>query len=260
MVSMNHLARIIDLAETNSCKVFVTGDHEQLAAVEAGGAMTMLANHLGHTQLAVPVRFAAEWEQNASLRLRAGDKIALDAYAEHGRIIGGSREEALDLARQGYVARRLAGEDALLMAHSREDCRELSRLIRDDLIHLGLVDDGPSVRLAYGARASAGDLIVCRRNDSKTVTDPGHTLANGDIFKVESITEKGAVVRRVLEADPETGRPRLANHAFCTAFTSCGKSPTWPTRSPVTRAWAAPSPPDRRSSPAANPWNGCMSP
>jgi hypothetical protein len=214
MVSMNHLARIIDLAERHGCKVFVTGDHGQLVAVESGGGMRMLANHLGHTQLAVPVRFTEEWERDASLRLRAGDKTALDAYQERGRITGGSREEALDLARQGYVARRLAGEDAMLMAHSREDCRELSRLIRDDLIHLGLVDDGPSMRLAHGARASAGDLIVCRRNDSKVVTDPGHTLANGDTFKIERITEKGAMVRRVLEADPQTGQPRFANHVF----------------------------------------------
>lgn len=214
MVSMGHLARIIDLAERHGCKVFITGDHQQLTAVEAGGAMTLLANHLGHTQLAVPVRFAQEWEGDVGLRLRAGDKSALDTYQEHGRITGGSREEALDLARQGYVARRLAGEDALLMAHSREDCRELSRLIREDLIHLGLVDAGPSLRLAYGARASAGDLIVCRRNDSRVVTDPGHTLANGDIFKVESIAGTGARVRRVLDADPHTGQPRHADCAF----------------------------------------------
>jgi hypothetical protein len=214
MVSMSHLARIIDLAEKYGCKVFLTGDHEQLTAPESGGGMTLLANHLGHTQLAVPVRFAEEWERDASLRLRKGDKTALDAYAEHGRIIGGSREEALDLARQGHVARRLTGEDALLMAYSREDCRELSRLIRDDLIHLGLVDDGPSLRLAYGARASAGDLIVCRRNDTRVVTDPGHTLANGDIFKIESVGKNGAWARRVLEADPETGRPRHADHVF----------------------------------------------
>jgi hypothetical protein len=80
--------------------------------------MTLLANHLGHTQLAV--RFPQEWEGDASLRLRAGDKTALDAYAEHGWILGGSREEALDLARQGYVAGRLAGEYILLMAHDRQ--------------------------------------------------------------------------------------------------------------------------------------------
>ena len=52
-----------------------------------------------------------------------GCKTALDACAEHGRILGGSREEALDLARQGYVAGRLAGEDVLLTAHDRQDHR-----------------------------------------------------------------------------------------------------------------------------------------
>jgi conjugative relaxase-like TrwC/TraI family protein len=214
MVSMGHLARIIDVAERHGCKVFITGDHQQLAAVEAGGGMTMVANHLGYTQLAVPVRFAAEWEQDASLRLRAGDKTALDAYAEHGRIIGGSREEALDLARQGYVARRLAGEDALLMAHDRQNCRELSRMIRDDLIHLGLVASGPSVQLSECERASAGDVIVCRDNDSRVETDPGHKLTNGDIFKVESVGQNGAWVRRVLDANPATGQMRLADRAF----------------------------------------------
>ena len=213
MVSMAHLARIIDLAERHDCKVFLTGDHQQLAAVESGGGMTMLAGHLGHTQLAVPVRFAEEWERDASLRLRTGDKAALEEYAEHGRITGGDREDALDQVRQAYVAGRLAGEDTLLMAHTREDCRELSRLIRGDLIHLGLVNDGPSVHLSEGARASAGDLIVCRKNDSKLVTEPGHTLANGDIFRIESVQTDGIQVRRVLDADPETGRPRFANHA-----------------------------------------------
>ena len=36
---------IIDLAEKHGCKVFITGDHEQLTAVESGGGMTMLAGH-----------------------------------------------------------------------------------------------------------------------------------------------------------------------------------------------------------------------
>jgi hypothetical protein len=214
MVSMAHLARIIDLAEQHDCKMFITGDHKQILAVESGGGMTMLAGHLGHTQLAVPVRFSQEWERNASLRLRQGDKTALDAYAEHGRITGGSREECLDLARQGYVARRLAGEDALLMAHDRHDCRELSRMIRDDLIHLGLVDGGPSVRISEGEQASAGDVIVCRENDSQVETDPGHRLTNGDLFQIESVRGHGAWVRRVLDADPQTGQMRLADCTF----------------------------------------------
>ena len=77
------------------------------------------------------------------------------------------------------------------LAYTREDCRELSRIIRDDLIHLGLVDSDRSAPLAAGARASAGDLIVARENDHQLVTDPGHTLANGDRFVVDAVTGEG---------------------------------------------------------------------
>jgi AAA domain/TrwC relaxase len=206
-MSMTHLAEIVRLAERDNAKVLITGDHQQLAAVESGGGVTLLAGYLGHTQLACPVRFTAEWEQRASLRLRAGDKTALEAYDEHGRITGGTREQVFEDARRGYVAARLAGEGMLLMAYTREDCRELSRIIRDDLIHLGLVDDGRSVQLTAGARASAGDLIVARENDHRLVTHPGHTLANGDRFIVDAVTAEGLLVRRVLEDEQLAERP-----------------------------------------------------
>jgi len=100
------------------------------------------------------------------------------------------------------------------MAHDRDDCRELSRIIRDDLIHLGFVGDGPSVEISEGERASAGDVIVCRENDSRVETDPAHKLTNGDLFQIESVRVNGVWVRRVLECDRQTGRMRLAEHAF----------------------------------------------
>jgi hypothetical protein len=173
--------------------------------------MSLLADRLGHTQLACPVRFEAGWEQRASLRLREGDKTALETYDEHGRITGGDQAQVFEDARRAYIAARLVGEDVLLMAYTREDCRELSRIIRDDLIHLGLVDSGRSVSLAGGTRASAGDLIVARENDHRLVTDPVHTLANGDILRVEAVTDQGLLVRRVIEAG-EAGQ-RLADAA-----------------------------------------------
>ena len=217
-VSMAHLAEIVALAERDNAKVLITGDHLQLAAVEAGGGMSLLADHLGYTQLAVPVRFSAEWEQRASLRLRAGDKSALEAYDEHGRITGGDQVQVFEDARRAYVAARLASEQVLLMVYAREDCRELSRIIRDDLVHLGLVDGGRSVSLAAGARASAGDLIVARENDHDLVTDPGHTLANGDRFVVDAVTGEGLFVRRVLEDEQLAERPVLypADHLAMT--------------------------------------------
>jgi hypothetical protein len=62
----------------------------------------------------------------------------------------------MDQAVCAYVASYLAGRDVLLMAADWARCRELSTRIRDDLIDLGLVDDGPAARIAEGAEASAG--------------------------------------------------------------------------------------------------------
>ena len=206
--SLRHLAQIHDLAGQHNAKVVIAGDPGQLQAVEQGGGMRLLADRGGCSQLAVPVRFRQEWEQQASLALRRGDKSALEAYDQHGRISGASREQAFAGLRNSYVASRLAGEQKLIMAWRREDCRELSRQIRDDLIHLGLVDGARPVRLAHGARASAGDLIVARGNDHDMVTDEtGHTLMNNDIFRIESVTRDGLVVRRVID---DKDRVRLA--------------------------------------------------
>jgi hypothetical protein len=89
MMPVDHLARLIGLADDLDCKVLVAGDQEQLAAVEGGGGMRLLARENGYVQLAEPVRFENEWERSASLRLRAGDASVLREYDDHGRIRGG---------------------------------------------------------------------------------------------------------------------------------------------------------------------------
>ena len=72
MMSLADIAAILALARANDCKVVVTGDHEQLAAVEGGGGMMLLARRQGYVQLAEPQRFTHTWERDATLRLRAG--------------------------------------------------------------------------------------------------------------------------------------------------------------------------------------------
>jgi hypothetical protein len=66
MVSMEDLADIVRYAEAQSGKVVLAGDHGQLTAVESGGGMNLLTRQLESAQLAEPVRFAAEWEGEAS--------------------------------------------------------------------------------------------------------------------------------------------------------------------------------------------------
>jgi hypothetical protein len=215
MVSMAHLAALVDHAARNGCKLVLAGDQEQLAAVEGGGAMMLLAERLGYVQLAEPVRFTAAWERDASLRLRQGDATALDEYDQHGRIRGAPPEEAMDQAVKAYVASYLAGRDVLLMAGDWARCRELSIRIRDDLIHLRLVDSGRTIRIAEGAEASVGDLIVCRRNDHRVEAgEPSRALANGDVLRIEAIISSGVMVRRLLEPDRASGQRRFTAQAF----------------------------------------------
>jgi hypothetical protein len=215
MMSLPDLAEIVAHAARCGAKVIIAGDSEQLAAVESGGGLTLLARRLGYVQLAEAVRFAARWERDASLRLRAGDATALDDYHQHGRIRGAVPEQAMDDAVRTYVAHYLAGDDVLLMISDRERCREASRRVRDNLIHLGIVDDSREIKLAGGARASVGDLIICRRNNHRLEAgEPGRTLANGDTLRIESIGRRHILVRRALDCDPATGARRWTKQAL----------------------------------------------
>jgi hypothetical protein len=207
MVTTPDLADTVSWAMACGAKVVLAGDSGQLQAVENGGGLSLLASTLGYVQLAEPGRFRAVWEQDASLRLRACDISVLADYDQHGRIIGGEPEHMIDAAAKAYLALTLEHKDTLLMAADHALRRELSRRIRDDLIHLGIVSPGPAAKIADGATACAGDLVVCTRNDhSVEAGEPGRTLANGDLLRVEAVTACGLVVRRALDADPVTGQ------------------------------------------------------
>ena len=215
MVANPDLADVIGQAAASGAKVILAGDTQQLQAVENGGGLSLLADALGFVQLAEPVRFRAAWEQAASLRLRAGDTSVLAEYDQHARIRGGDPEQMMDAAAADYLALTLDGTDVLLMAADHALRRELSRRIRDDLIRLGIVEAGPAVRIADGATASAGDLIICTRNDHTVQAgEPGRTLANGDLLRIDAVTPAGLIVRRALDADPRTGQRRWTDQQF----------------------------------------------
>ena len=209
------LTALISYAQARDGKVILAEDTSQLQAVENGGGMSLLADALGYARLAEPARFRAAWEQYASLRLRDGDTTVLADYDQHGRILGGDPEPMMDAAAAAYVALTADGTDTLLMAAEHALRRELSRRIRDDLIALGIVKAGPAVRIADGASASPGDLITCTRNDHRLEAgEPGRTLANGDLLRIEAVTAAGLVVRRALDADPHTGARRWTDRTF----------------------------------------------
>jgi hypothetical protein len=139
----------------------------------------------------------------------------LAEYDQHARILGGDPEQMMDAAAAAYVALTASGTDRLLMTADHALRRELSRRIRDDLITLGAVSGGPSVRIADGTRASRGDLIICTRNDHGVEAgEPGRMLANGDLLRIEAVIPAGLLVRRALDADPATGRRQWTARTF----------------------------------------------
>jgi hypothetical protein len=61
--------------------------------------------------------------------------------------------------------------------------------------HLGHRLRGPAVTIADATLAGPGDLVICTRNDhSVEAGEPGRTLANGDLLRIDAITRDGLLV------------------------------------------------------------------
>jgi hypothetical protein len=70
----------------------------------------LLASEVPAAELHEVRRFAAEWERQASVRLREGDLAAVAVYDRHGRFRSGDHEAAYQRAPSGTagcLARRL---------------------------------------------------------------------------------------------------------------------------------------------------------
>ena len=129
-VSTTDLAAIQAVARAGGARVILTGDTAQLGAVEAGGMMRLIAEDLGHWELAEVRRFDAEWERLASLQLRQGARAALRAYDAHGRVRAGHQLAAEGSAVGLYLADYLMGRDSLLLAGTNEEAARLAGLVR----------------------------------------------------------------------------------------------------------------------------------
>ena len=64
----------------------------------------------------------------------------------------------------------------------------------------------PSAQKTSGSRVSPAQTQQRRLVQA----EPGRTLANGDLLRIQAITRSGLTVRRALDADPHTGQRRSA--------------------------------------------------
>ena len=195
MISTADLALLMDYADRAGALVMPTGDACQLGPVEAGGMFPALIAELGAAELSEVMRFDAQWERDASHRLRAGDFSAVAAYDRRGRIRGDHREAAYDRAAGAWLADHLHGKDTILLAGSNEEAAELARRVQARLVQMGTVVH-PRAPLADGNRAGTGDLIRARLNTA--IDAGGQKLTNRDVLRIEGWQGPDAEVARSL--------------------------------------------------------------
>jgi len=192
-LSTTDLAMIGEAARQAGARITATGDTRQLGAVEAGGMFRLLAREVPAAELHEVRRFNAQWEREASVRLRDGDPAAVAAYDRHGRIRDADEEAAYDRAASMWLADYLRGKTVLLLAGSNAEAAELSRRVQARLIQMGSVGP-PQAALSDGNHAGVGDLVRARLNTE--IDACGRKLTNRDTLKITALRRPDAEVRR----------------------------------------------------------------
>jgi conjugative relaxase-like TrwC/TraI family protein len=202
------LAAIYRHVEVAGAKLLLVGDHKQLAAVGAGGAMDLLARAGTRYELTEARRFTHAWEREASLRLRDGDESVLRTYHQHGRLLdAGTREQAEHSAGRAWLADTLAGRNSVLLVDDNAAAARLCGQLRAELVRLGRVAEH-GVPLAQGSVAGVGDLVQARWNGWELAGVEGNRRGpiNRETYEVLAVRDDGALEVR-LTSDADTVRP-----------------------------------------------------
>ncbi|MFD3448629.1 MobF family relaxase [Microbacteriaceae bacterium 4G12] len=190
------LDRITGLAVDADAKVLLVGDHAQLQAVDAGGTFALLVHDRDDVPELVDIhRFNHRWEKDASVQLREGDVDAIDAYAEHGRVMEGDSDAMIDAAYAKWRQDVHRGKSSVLVVDSNEAVAALNVRARAERILDGEVIGPNEVRLQAGNAAAVGDLVLTRRND-RTLHAGRAWVRNGDRWSVIGVRRDGGMVLR----------------------------------------------------------------
>ncbi|SDQ03514.1 MobF family relaxase [Arthrobacter crystallopoietes] len=198
MQGTGKLADVVRVVEAGGGLVRLIGDDRQLSAVQAGGALRLLINEIGATELETIHRFTSPDEAAASLLLRTPTAHEADPFAwykANGRIQAGNIDTVEGLAFGLWQTRLNQGDAAVMMAPTNESSQRLSERAQAYRIQTGEVAGaGVAVQLRDGSRAWAGDHIVTRSNDSELKVKRGRDVVkNGDLWTVEQAHEDGSL-------------------------------------------------------------------
>lgn len=199
LAGTSRLAQVAELARAAGAKLLLTGDPAQ-GGLGQSGTLADLATRAATHELFEVRRFSADWEREASLRLRDGDATALVDYDQRGRLLdGGAREQAEQLAARAWLADALQGRESLVVVPTNEAAARIGAQLRSELVRLGLVaETGVSLGM-QGTTAGVGDLIQARHPDR----DLG--MVNRAVFRVQQVRPDGSLLAAPVHHDRDQG-------------------------------------------------------
>jgi DNA primase catalytic core len=196
MAGTADLARAVDHVLQRGASVRLVGDDQQLASIAAGGVLRDIAESVGVVTLSQLMRFTDPAEGAATLALRAGDHAALGFYVDHDRVHVGDATTVADQAYAAWAADRANGLDSVMLAPTRELVSALNIRARADRLGATDIPPGREVTLGDGNQASAGDVIITRRNERTLAISATDWVKNGDQFSITDVHRDGSVTAR----------------------------------------------------------------
>jgi ATP-dependent exoDNAse (exonuclease V) alpha subunit len=156
------LDKVLADAAAAGAVVRLLGDPHQLAAVEAGGALRLIARAGGAVELHQLHRFRVAGEADASLVLRDGEdhRAAFTWYRDKGRIVAGNYEAMCDMVFAAWAKDLNKGLTSLMTAADTATVTALNRRAQAWHIEAGTIDTSQAAPLRAGQRAHVGDVIV----------------------------------------------------------------------------------------------------
>jgi conjugative relaxase-like TrwC/TraI family protein len=200
MASTFDLHTLARIAWNARAKVVLVGDPAQIGAINAAGGLLPVLAARGHgIELSQVQRFHHQWEADASLRLRAGDRSVIDVYADAGRLhTVHVPDQAATRVFAHWQQARAGGVEVMMLARTRDDVEQLNALAKTAAQEAGQ-SHGP--RVVVGDKSfQAGDVIRTKRNNRNITSGEGH-VRNGDRYTILATTETGGLL-----VDDLTGR------------------------------------------------------
>jgi conjugative relaxase-like TrwC/TraI family protein len=192
MIGTGSLHQLVRLAERERWRLVLVGDPHQLQAVGRGGLFAELCTTGRTVELTRVHRFQHPWEADASLRLRAGDPHALDAYQTHGRITPGAFDQHVASIASRWVTLTGLGRSVAVTASTNDHVDALNAAVQHLRHTLGYLHPC-GVPIGGGEQAHPGDVVVTRRNDHQLQTTSGEPVRNRDRWTVTATCADGSL-------------------------------------------------------------------